>query len=400
MEGGYHTVKITDKVDEVQGIPMTDLNKIRQQISLTALAEEAGAKFDAHHMRSRCPLPRHAGDRSSLSFVTYENGMKWKCHSSCPSDANGGDVISFYMAWKEVDFKTAVQELSEWTGSQDSKPMPAPAPKQCIQPQKWKERAAEFIAYAEKNLNDAVIEYLRKERGLSEVTARAFHVGYNPQNIFDDPIHWGLDGRKIWLPRGIVIPGLWRDEPHYIKIRRPLKNDPLGQYIPKWDAKDGASDIKFGGPRGGKSVLFRLELLDHLPVLILTEGEWDTMLLWEHCADLCDAGTIGGAQSRFDLLDLALLTGYQKIFVVHDDDKAGDKGRDYIASMKAISPRIESISPPSHDLTDFWRVGGDLRVWVAEYVTQALQGTKHPRWMKVLTNARQELPEWDRPHAR
>jgi hypothetical protein len=370
---------------------MTDLNRIRQHISLIALAEEAGAKFDAHHTRSHCPLPRHAGDRSSPSFVVYGGGQKWKCHSSCPSDANGGDVISFYMAWKELDFKTAVQELSEWTGSHNSLSVPTPTPKQYIQPQQWKERAKEFIAYAKKNLNDAVIEYLGKERGLSDVTARAFHIGYNPQDIFDDPMHWGLDGKKIWLPRGIVIPGLWKGEPHYIKIRRPLVNDALGKYIPKWNANDIAPDIKFGGPRGGKSVLFRLELADHLPVLILTEGEWDTMLLWEHCADLCDAGTIGGAQSKFDLLDLALLTRYQKILVVHDDDKAGDIGREYIASLKAISPRIESVSPPAHDLTDFWRLGGDLRRWVARYVSEAFQGTTHPGWMKVLENAKREL---------
>ena len=125
--------------------------------------------------------------------------------------------------------------------------------------------------------------------------------------------------------------------------------------------------------------------------MILTEGEWDTMILWDHAMDLCDAGTIGGAQSKFDLLDLALLTRYQKIFVVHDDDKAGDKGREYIASLKAISPRIESISPPAHDLTDYWRSGGDVRVWAAGYVASALQGTTHPRWMNVLANAKREL---------
>ncbi len=370
---------------------MTDLNRIRQHISLIALAEKAGAKFDAHYLRSTCPMPRHAGDRSSPSFVVYDNGQKWKCHSSCPSDANGGDVISFYMAWKDLDFKTAVQELSEWTGSQDSQPVPVSAPKQYVQPAQWKKRAAEFIAYAEKNLNDSVMEYIIKERGLSPETARAFHVGYNPKNIFDDPVLWGMEGKKIWLPRGIVIPGLWKDEPHYIKIRRPLENDTLGKYIPKWNAKDGAPDIKFGGPRGGKSVLFRVELIDHRPVLILTEGEWDTMILWENCMDLCDAGTIGGAQSKFDLLDLALLTRYQKIFVVHDDDKAGDKGRAYIASLKEISPRIESISPPAHDLTDFWKAGGDVRAWAAGYVAEALQGTTHPRWMKVLANAKRKL---------
>jgi hypothetical protein len=318
----------------------------------------------------------------------YENGQKWKCHSSCPSDASGGDVISFYMAWKEVDFKTAVHELSEWTGTHPTAPVPASPPKQWIQPQQWRTRAAEFVAYAESNINKAVMEYLIKERGLSPETAHAFHVGYNPLDIFDNPTRWGMEGKKIWLPRGVVIPGIWKDQPHYIKIRRPLENDTLGKYISKWNVNDIAPDIKFGGPRGGKSVLFRVEVVTQLPVLILTEGEWDTMILWENCMDLCDAGTIGGAQSKFDLLDLALLTRYQKIFVVHDDDKAGDKGRAYIASLKAISPRIVSISPPAHDLTDFWKSGGNVRAWAAGYVAQALQDTTHPCWMKVLANAK------------
>jgi len=372
---------------------MTDLNEIRQRISLTTLAEEAGAKFDSNRTRSICPLPLHAGDRTSKSFVIYDSGRRWRCHSSCPSDANGGDVISFYMAWKQVDFKTAAHELSECTGSTVSKPVPMTAPKQYVQPIEWKKRAAEFVAYAEKNLNDSVFDYLIKERSLSPETARAFHVGYNPKNIFDDPSRWGMEGKKIWLPRGIVIPGLWKDEPSYIKIRRALKGDALGKYIREWNERDGAPDVKFGGPRGGKSALFRIDWAACLPVLILTEGEWDAMILWEHAMDLCDAGTIGGAQSKFDLLDMALLTRYQKIFVVHDDDKAGDRGREYIESLKVISPRIESISPPAHDLTDYWKSGGDLRKWVAGYVADTLQGTTHPRWMKVLKNARRELEE-------
>ena len=342
---------------------MQNLDAIRQRVSLITLAEMAGAKFNNNHsFKSQCPLPRHAGDRSSLAFVIYDNGQKWKCHSACPSDANGGDVISFYMAWKNVDFKIAIQELSEWTGTLPA--APKPAPKQWTQPQQWRIRAAEFLEYTEKNLNSAVLEYLIKERGLSEETIRAFRVGYNPKNLFDNPARWGMDGKKIWLPRGIVIPGFWQAEPQYIKIRRPLENDALGKHIPKWNFRDGFPEVKFGGPRGGRTVMFHFELKAHLPILILAEGEWDAMLLHEHCSDLCDAGTIGGAQAKFDLLDLALLTRYHKVLVVHDDDKAGDRGREYVASLRAISSRIHSISPPAHDLTDFWRSGGNLRAWV------------------------------------
>jgi hypothetical protein len=105
---------------------MYDLETIREKISLIALAEEAGAQFDnPHRLTSRCPLPRHAGDRSSRAFTIFENGRKWKCHSSCPSEANGGDLFSFYIAWKGVDFKTAVSELAERATLNPLVPSPA-----------------------------------------------------------------------------------------------------------------------------------------------------------------------------------------------------------------------------------------------------------------------------------
>lgn len=376
---------------------MYDLDEIRSRISLIALAEEAGAKFsDAHRLRSHCPLPLHGGDRSSLAFTIYENGRKWKCHSSCPSGANGGDVISFYMAWKGVDFKTAVQELSEWIGSTHLPQLiPAPKPKQWIQPQQWTIRAERFVSFAEQNLkNDTrAQEYLKIERGLSPETCRAFRVGYNPTNIYDDPGKWGLNGKKIWLSRGIVIPGFQRGQTSYIKIRRPQPDDKLGKYIGEWTEREMNPGIKFGGPRGGRSVMFRLEFIDHFPILILTEGEWDAMLLWEHCADLCDIGTIGGAQVKFSFLDLTLISQYLAILVIHDDDMAGGKGREYISELRKTSDRIYSVTPPAHDLTDYWRSGGNLRAWTARQVSRSLENvldhmgpTKQERLDKILLN--------------
>lgn len=382
---------------------MYDLEHIRQSISLIALAEEAGAKFDdAHRLQSRCPLPRHAGDRSSLAFSIYDNGRRWKCHSACPEDASSGDVISFYMAWKEVDFKTAAAELSERIGSHllPTKLAVLPEPVLPVQPALWNERAAKFVEFAEQNLTDEVREYLRLERGLSNETICAFHLGYNPKNIYDDPAHWGLGGKKIWLPRGIVIPGFQDGQVRHVKIRRPMRNDALGKYIGPWQERDGAEDMKFGGPRGGRSVLFRLEFRDHLPVLLLTEGEWDTMLVWEQAPDLCDVGTIGGAQNKFDLFDLALLTRYLAILVVHDDDQAGEKGRSYISKLHAISERIVSVQPPAHDLTDYWKSGGDLRGWVATQVQPALisalgghSAVASERWLKILANLNVEVAD-------
>src|SRR5512133_3258617 len=76
-----------ETLETVRLFPMFDLENIRTRISLPTLAEEAGARFDnPHRLTSHCPLPKHAGDRSSKAFTIFNNGLKWKCHSSCPSD--------------------------------------------------------------------------------------------------------------------------------------------------------------------------------------------------------------------------------------------------------------------------------------------------------------------------
>lgn len=375
---------------------MTDLESVRQTVSLIALAETAGAVFDSR-LRSICPLPGHKGDRSNRAFSVYDNGRRWKCHSSCPPDASSGDVIAFYMAWKGVDFKTAIQDLDDNT-SDSAIPAPASVSDTPSTPQPpaqaWRERAAQFLAWAQANLekHPGALAYLEKERGLSPETIRAFGLGYNPTNLYDDPAHWGLDGKKIWLPRGIVIPGLWQKEPSYIKIRRPLTGDALGEYIGAWTPKDGLPDVKFGGPRGGVSCLFRLELRGRMPVLLLTEGEWDAMLAWEYAPDLCDAATLGGAGAKLDLLDLSLLTRYAAIIAIYDDDAAGDKGRAYIYDLQKRIPRLKTILPPAHDLTDYWKSGGDIRKWIAGAVAGEKFLAHAPAgWHKIQELARKEI---------
>lgn len=344
-----------------------------------------------------------------MAFTVYDNGRRWKCHSSCPADANGGDVIQFYMLWKGVDFKTACAELSSRLGTsttQLSTPKPVPVSLSAPPGEQWRLRTEHFISWAEANLaseaGSGARKYLDKERGLSPETQRTFRLGYNPTNLYDDPARWGLGGRKIWLPRGIVIPGFSQGQPWYVKIRRPLPGDALGKHIGAWRRRDSLPDVKFGGPRSGRSTLFRLEMLDHLPVLILAEGEFDVMLLWEHCPDFCDVGTLGGAGAQFDALDLALLTRYLAILVVHDDDQAGEEGRKYIATLQSRIGRIISIPPPAHDLTDFWKSGGDLRAWAAGHVARVLEdklkgvqvdGPVIERWERVLEIAKRDAIE-------
>jgi hypothetical protein len=87
---------------------------------------------------------------------------------------------------------------------------------------------------------------------------------------------------------------------------------------------------------------------------------------------LCDVGTLGGASTKLDALDLSLLTRYLAVLIIHDDDQAGEQGRQYVAELHTRFPRMQSIQPPAHDLTDFWKAGGDLRAWLAGQVARVL----------------------------
>lgn len=244
-------------------------------------------------------------------------------------------------------------------------------------------------------------DYLERERGLWPETWLHFGLGYNTVNLYDDPAKWELEGKKIWLPHGIVIPGIWKGSPWYIKICRPKVDDSLEKYIGEWREQDGLPEVKFGGPRGGKLTLFGQEQHYISPVLLLVEGESDVRLTWQWCQDLCDVSTLGVAQAHLDVLDLITPARYLAVIVVHDDDNAGDNGREYIAKIQSFTQRVMIVDPPAHDLTDFWKNGGNLRAWVAGRVADALEDAlaqvdphlHNPtieRWQRVASWATQE----------
>lgn len=51
-----------------------------------------------------CPF--HEED--TPSFAIYKSSNTWNCFAGC----GGGDVISFYMKLNDVDFQTALEDLS------------------------------------------------------------------------------------------------------------------------------------------------------------------------------------------------------------------------------------------------------------------------------------------------
>ena len=103
----------------------------------------------------------------------------------------------------------------------------------------WTARAESFIAYAHAQLLQPLIgasdrAYLFSESGLKLDTWDAFHLGYNPADLYESSISLGFNSslysnllhdkfeyNKIFIPYGLVIPDLANGLPRYIKIRRP-----------------------------------------------------------------------------------------------------------------------------------------------------------------------------------
>lgn len=356
---------------------MYDLDAIRNQIDLRSMVEEAGGVFKRNN--SICPI--HGGDNPT-ALGLYDDGKRWHCFTRCPQGENDGDVIDFYRLWKRIEFKDAVQELAQRAGldpnGNGARPQPVkriapPPPPPAASPGEiWQARVNKLLAYGYQELRqadgEAARRYLLQERGLAERTWEAFQLGYIPKDIYDLNTNWGLDGGKVYIPKGIMIPCTQGETIWYLKVRRPVPEERTGSLADYIGVTDKYPGMKFGGPRGGKKALFGSDLWIGMPVLILTEGEWDCMLAWQEGAGLADYGTLGAAKNTIDIYGVMELARYSSILVVHDADQAGEEARSYWQEMRKTLPRIRTIQPPDHDLSDYHHDGMDLRLWIAEQV--------------------------------
>lgn len=280
---------------------MIDIKLILEKTDLIALAEEAGAQFNSSHS-SRCPI-HHGNNPTAFHVYRTQDGLEhYHCFTNCPEGVNGGDAIAFYMRWRQVDFKTAVAELAQRAGvaSNGNGQRPEPRPAKPVarvlidQPDEppsdvWRARALAFSAYTQcelwKETAQGARDYLMTDRGLDEDTIKRFCLGYNPRDLFDDPAKWGQDAQRVWCPRGIVIPHAL-----FVNVRRPLPGDALAARI---GAVKDLKETKFAGVRGGRRGLFGT--ITGKPVVVLAEGEFDTMLAHQAASEFCDVAKIGRA---------------------------------------------------------------------------------------------------------
>lgn len=173
-------------------------------------------------------------------------------------------------------------------------------------------------------------------RGLADDTLRHWRLGYSA----------GQEAHGLFVPRGIVIPCFVGKSLWYIKVRRPVPPLP---------------GRKYKHVKGGRPALYGLDFLSGKDAVVICEGEFDAMLLWQEAGDLVDTVAVGSATNRPALPFLAHLAGATRWLVSLDND--ADKAA---AWWGRLSGRVRRVKPlQGNDLTDFHLAGGNLRRWVS-----------------------------------
>ena len=181
-------------------------------------------------------------------------------------------------------------------------------------------------------------------RGLSEETIWSARLGFQPEETWIGGI---FEGRRIWVPSGIVIPWFDASTVALVNVRR-FDGDP--RYI------------AIRGSRRGGVYPSLSEVVTGKPVVIV-EGELDALLLRQELAGLAAVITLGGASSRPSLQILSRLIAAHPWIIATDADDAGDKAAGDWLERSDRAIRVRPPEPYGKDWTEVHQSGLDLKAW-------------------------------------
>ncbi len=289
------------------------------------------------------------------------DGPRWYCRQ-----CGGGkwhDAIDLVRQLKQVDFAEAVTMLVGSAPELASAPRPAPAaePELTAAPgPTWQTAARRFcddsLARLWSDAGRAALDGLRA-RGLADETIRAAGLGWHESDRYEERAAWGLPEeqddrgrpRRVWLPRGVVIPWqiggqLWR-----VNIRRPAEDL----------ARDGP---KYIGPAGMANGLYNADALRAGFPAVLVEGEIDALTIAQHGAGLAVAVATGSTHGARRTRWLARLALASSVLVCYDADAPGQAAASYWLDALTNARRWR---PYWQDANAMAQDGADLRHWLA-----------------------------------
>jgi hypothetical protein len=316
------------------------LDEVQRDTRLTRAAATYGGEF-----AGACPF---CGGTDRFRVWPEKDGGRWWCRQCDKS----GDLVAYLV---EVGRMTTSDAYRARHGDQvATRATPTKAPAVAAPeptdppPEAWQERAWAFVAWAQSQLwGDAgadALAYLHG-RGLTDETVRHAGLGYNTRDWYEERTRWGMpEGKRIWLPRGVVIPwfigrDLWR-----VNVRR-------------WP---GEHDPKVIGPAGYTQGLYEADRVSADRPAILVEGELDVLSIQQAAPDLVTAVATGstghGRRARW----AARLAVSPLVLVSFD---AGDEAEPARAWWLEALPNGRYWRPYWGDGNDLLQAGA-LRGWI------------------------------------
>lgn len=271
---------------------------------------------------------------------------------------------------------------------------------------KWREKAEKFVSWAEARLqkNAEQLAWLAA-RGISAEAAREYRLGYNPGErggncIIRPRESWGLppavrdDGKpkRLWLPRGIVIPQMLDGEIRRLRIRRLDADRAEFNAGHKYHVVEGSEMQPLW-------LECRTQLRDGQGAVVVVETELDACMLHALAGDLVHALALGTCNVRhlparlFERLKESLV-----ILVALDADEAGAQG--WPRWQETFPAARRWPVPVGKDPGDAYARGEDMRLWLLSGMPEGLRmmlDRRQPESVPEEAPAQEETPAAETP---
>ena len=326
---------------------------------------------------SRCPK---TGCCENDGFIVWPNKDEGRGGWYCRGCVKGGDFVQFLVDYCAMDYKDAFAEVgrempADYTPQRRDwrpKPMAKPVfqPKVSGHPEgvcvsAWRQHVAKFVDGSHRQLLDRkdLLAYLAG-RGVDEATIRKFMIGYNPGENGNNAIYrpresWGLPTvmkgekkKKLWIPKGIVIP--WFDEnkkPCRVRIRRDIE-DLTPDFDTRYYVLPGSAMMPMMINPGAKA-------------FVVVETELDGFMIDRFAGDLVGVLALGACSLKPDMATFTALKESLYILNALDFDEAGLKARKWWEAHFDSIDQVERWPVPSgKDPGDAYQDGVDIRQWI------------------------------------
>lgn len=227
-------------------------------------------------------------------------------------------------------------------------------------PDKWIENATEFVKYAHENIlqNVDALTYLFS-RGLPLEAVQKYKLGWSNSNEYIARSEWGMldeikeNGtmRKLWIPKGLVIPYIEKDKVKRLKVRRSdyHADDKLPKYVVISGGMNGLTIV--GSP--SKTV-------------VVVESELDAYAIHYAMNGLICVIAVGSNIKNPDVITDRIVKESEQILVCHDNDEAGHQ---MLKKWKKLYDYVKAYPVPfGKDIGEAVEQGLNIKEWLSSAV--------------------------------